>query len=49
MKSEAVTKRFTRKPQQAPQLEAMAVDTMRDTRSAVNLSQVTSCSQKQSE
>jgi hypothetical protein len=46
MKSEAVTKRFTRKPRNAPQPEAMDFDTMRDTQSTPDSTKVISCSQK---
>jgi hypothetical protein len=46
MKLEAVTKRFTRKPRNAPQPEAMDFDTMRDTQSTSDSNKVISCSQK---
>ena len=46
MKSEAVTRRFTRKPRNAPQPEAMDFDTMRDTHSASDSNKVITCSQK---
>ena len=46
MKSEAVTKRFTRKLRNVPQPEAMDFDTMRDTQSAADSNKVISCSQE---
>lgn len=46
MKSEAVTKRFTRRPRNAPQPEAMDCDTMCDMQSAAVSNKVISCSQQ---